>query len=199
MRASKAEAERSRERIIEVASKLFRERGFDGIGVADLMKAAGLTHGGFYRHFTSKEDLMAQATAHALDRGRDALRQWADGDGGKNLSAIAAAYLSVAHRDRPGEGCALAALGADAARHGSPVQETFTAAVRSAVDILASLTPGKTERARRERALVAYAGMVGALVLARAVDDPELSGEVLNAVRTSIAGGNSPAPDSRSE
>lgn len=188
MRVSKAEAEKSRERIIEVASKLFRERGFDGIGVAELMKAAGLTHGGFYRHFTSKEDLMAQATAHALDRAGDALRRWADGDDGKGLSAIAAAYLSAAHRDRPGEGCALAALGAEAARHGSPVRQTFTEAVRSGLNILTSLAPGKTERAKRERALVAYASMVGALVLARAVDDPELSGEVLNAVRTSIAG-----------
>lgn len=193
MRVSRAEAEKSRERIIEVASKLFREHGFDGIGVADLMKAAGLTHGAFYRHFASKEDLMAQATAHALGRGRDALRKWADGDDGNGLSAVAAAYLSAAHRDRPSEGCALAALGAEAARHGSPVQHTCTEAVRSAVEMLAGLTPGKTERAKRERALVAYASMVGGLVLARAVDDPELSGTILDAVRASIAADRPPA------
>jgi len=198
MRVSKAEAEKSRERIIEVASKLFREHGFEGVGVADLMKAAGLTHGGFYRHFASKEDLMAQATAHALDRGRDTLRKWAEGGDEKGLAAVAAAYLSVAHRDRLGEGCALAALGADAARHDSPLRQTFTDAVCSAATVLTSLASGKTERAKRERALAAYASMVGGLVLARAVDDPDLSADVLDAVRKSIARDNS-SGDKRSE
>src|SRR2546428_10500465 len=109
MRVSRAEAEQNRERIIEVAGRLFRERGFDGIGVADLMKAAGLTHGGFYRHFASKEDLMAQACARALEGSLDAMRQVTAHDSGHALSAVASAYLSPEHRDGPGEGCALAA------------------------------------------------------------------------------------------
>lgn len=187
MRVSRVEAAQNRERIIEVAARLFRERGFDGIGVADLMKSAGLTHGGFYGHFASKEDLMAQACARALEGSLDTVKQRAERDGGDSLSAVAAAYLSPAHRDRPGEGCALAALGAEAARHGSPVRSAFTRGVRSAVDMLTRLVPGRSGRAKRERALVTYASMVGALVLARAVDDAELSEEVLQSVLASIA------------
>jgi len=192
MRVSRVEAAQNRERIIEVAAKLFRERGFDGIGVVDLMKSAGLTHGGFYGHFASKEDLMAQACARALEGSLDALHQVAERGGGNALSAVASAYLSPAHRDRPGEGCVLAALGAEAARHGSPVRSAFTRGVRSALDMLTRLVPGTSERVKRERALATYASMIGALVLARAVDDPELSEEVLQSVLASIAHTDSP-------
>lgn len=187
MRVSRAEAAQNRERIIEVAAKQFREHGFDGIGVAELMKFAGLTHGGFYGHFASKEDLMAQACARALEGSLDAMRQVAERDGGNALSVIASAYLSPSHRDQPGEGCVLAALGAEAARHGLPVRSAFTQGVRSAVDMLTRLLTGKSKRAKRERALAIYASMVGALVLARAVDDAELSDEVLQSVLASIA------------
>lgn len=193
MRVSRDQAAQNRERIIEVAAKLFRERGFDGIGVADLMKSAGMTHGGFYGHFASKEDLMAQACTRALDGSLEALHQIAERGDENALSAVASAYLSPAHRDRPGEGCVLAALGAEAARHGSPVRSAFTGGVRSALDLLTRLVPGKSKRARRERALATYASMIGALVLARAVDDPELSEEVLQAVLASIAPTDSPA------
>jgi TetR/AcrR family transcriptional repressor of nem operon len=193
MRVSRAEAAQNRERIIEAAARQFREHGFDGIGVAELMKSAGLTHGGFYGHFASKEDLMAQACARALEGSLDAMRQVAERDGGDALSAIASAYLSPSHRDQPGEGCALAALGADAARHGSPVRGAFTQGVRSAVDMLTRLLTGKSKRAKRERALTIYASMVGALVLARAVDDAELSDEVLQSVLASIAHADLPS------
>lgn len=193
MKVSRAEAAQNRERIIEVAAKLFRERGFDGIGVAELMKSAGLTHGGFYGNFSSKEDLMAQACARALGGSLDAMRQLAERDGENALSTVASAYLSPAHRDRPGEGCVLAALGAEAARHGSPVRAAFTQGMRSLVDMLARLVPGKSRRAKREKALVIYASMVGALVLARAIDDAELSEEVLQSVLASIAHTDSPS------
>lgn len=193
MRVSRAEAEQNRDRIIEVAARLFRERGFDGIGVADLMKSAGLTHGGFYGHFASKEDLMAQACARALEGSLDAMRQVAERDGGNALPVIASAYLSSVHRDRPSEGCVLAALGAEAPRHGSPLRAAFTQGVRSMVDMLTRLLTGKSERAKRERALTIYASMVGALVLARAVDDAELSEEVLQSVLASIAHTDSPS------
>jgi TetR/AcrR family transcriptional repressor of nem operon len=193
MKVSRAEAAQNRERIIEVAARLFRERGFDGIGVAELMNFAGLTHGGFYGHFASKEDLMAQACARALEGSLDALHQVAERGGGNALSAVASAYLSPAHRDRPGEGCALAALGAEAARHGSPVRGAFTQGVRSLADRLTRLLPGKSKRAKRERALAIFASMVGALVLARAVDDAELSEEVLQSVLASIAHTDAPS------
>jgi TetR/AcrR family transcriptional repressor of nem operon len=186
MRVSKAEAAQNRERIIAVAGKLFRERGFDGIGVADLMKCAGLTHGGFYGHFASKEDLMAQACARALEGSLSTMHQLAENSGDNALSAIATAYLSPAHRDQMGEGCVLAALGAEAARHGSPVRSAFTQGVRSAVDMLVQLLPGRSAQAKRELALMTYASMIGALVLARAVDNKELSEDVLRSVLASI-------------
>jgi TetR/AcrR family transcriptional repressor of nem operon len=191
MKVSRAEAERNRERIIEVAAKLFRERGFDGIGVADLMKSAGLTHGGFYGHFASKEDLMAEACASAMEDSLEVLQQAAQKGGEKAFSAAASAYLSPAHRDQPDEGCVLAALGAEAARRGSPVRGTFTQGVRSIVNALTQLAPGKSKRRKRERALATVASMVGALVLARAVDDAELSDEVLKSTLTSIIRANS--------
>jgi TetR/AcrR family transcriptional repressor of nem operon len=191
MKVSRAEAAQNRERIIEVAAKLFRERGFDGIGVADLMKSAGLTHGGFYGHFASKEDLMAQACARAMEDSLEVLQQAAQ-QGGKNaFSSVVSAYLTRAHRDQPSEGCVLAALGAEAARGGSPVRGVFTQGVRSMVDALKRVTSGKSKRLKRERALATVAGMVGALVLARAVDDAELSDEVLQSTLTSIVRANS--------
>jgi TetR/AcrR family transcriptional regulator, transcriptional repressor for nem operon len=187
MRVSRTEAAQNRERIIEVAAKLFREHGFDGVGVADLMKSVGLTHGGFYGHFASKEDLMAQACARALEGSLGNLQQAAEHGGQHAFSAVASAYLSPAHRDQPDEGCVLAALGAEAARRGSPVRGAFTQGVRSMVDALTRLAPGKSKRRKREKALATIASMVGALILARAVDDSELSDEVLQSVLTSIS------------
>ncbi|HEX5393489.1 MAG TPA: TetR/AcrR family transcriptional regulator [Rhodocyclaceae bacterium] len=193
MRVSRAEAAQNRERVIEVAAKLFRERGFDGIGVADLMKAAGLTHGGFYGHFESKEDLMAQACSRAVEGSLAALHEVAERDGANALAAIASAYLSPAHRDQTGEGCVMAALGAEAARHGSPVRNAFTQGVRSTIDVLTRLVPGASKRAKRKQAVTTYASMIGALVLARAIDDAELSEEILQSVLASITQINSSA------
>ena len=192
MRVSRAEAAQNRKRIIEVAARLFRERGFDGIGVAELMKSAGLTHGGFYGQFASKEDLMAQACTRALERSLDAFHQVVERGGRNALSAVASAYLSPTHRDRPGEGCALAALGAEAARCRSPVRSAFTQGLLPLIDVLTQLVPGKSKRAKRERALAIFASMVGALVLARVVDDPKLSKEVLQSVLASITQTDSP-------
>ena len=190
MKVSREEAAQNRERIIEVAARLFRERGFDGVGVAELMKNAGLTHGGFYGHFASKEDLMAQACAHAVEGTLDAMRDVVDRDPQHALRTIASAYLSAEHRDRTGEGCALAALGSEAARQGSPLRGAFTQGVRSMVDLITQLLAGTSRRAKRKRALAIYASLVGALVLARAVDDAELSEEVMQSVLASIAHGD---------
>lgn len=189
MKVSKEQMAENRERILDAAAQLFREKGFDGIGVADLMKSAGLTHGGFYGHFASKDELMAQASARALQRLQaawSALAHEAAAHGQEPLAAIEAAYLSPRHRDAPGQGCLLAALGSDTARQGPAVRRAVTEGVRAQVDGLARLVPGRTKAAKRQRALADYASLVGAMVLARAVDDPALSDEILRAAAAAL-------------
>lgn len=186
MKVTREQAAQNRERILETAAQLFRERGFDGVGVADIMKAAGLTHGGFYGHFASKEDLMAQACAHALAKSLDYWDSTIERAKDDPLSAVTRAYLSARHRDQPGQGCVLAALGPDTYRQGAPVRRTFTAGVRSLIELIANLLPGSSPARKRKQAVATFASMVGAIVLARAVDDRELSNEILDAVAASI-------------
>ena len=181
MRVTREQAAQNRDRIVEAAAQLFRERGFDGIGVADLMKEAGLTHGGFYGHFSSKEDLIAEASARALTRSLADWSKIADRASGDPLSALAGAYLTSRHRDNPGAGCLLAALGPDVSRHGAAVRRAVTDYVHATVDLLANLVPRKSRAARRQKAIITYATLVGAMVMARAVDDRALSQEILDA------------------
>lgn len=186
MKVSKEQMAENRDRILDTAAKLFRERGFDGIGVADLMAAAGFTHGGFYGHFASKEDLMAQASARALKKGQASWENFAARTKDQPLATLQASYLSTKHRDQPGAGCLMAALGAEAARQNGPLRQAITEGVRSMADLMARLMPGRSKAARHRKALAAYASMVGALVLARAVDDPALSEEILQATAASL-------------
>lgn len=186
MKVTREQAAQNRDRVLDVAARLFRERGFDGIGVVDLMKSAGLTHGGFYGQFTSKEDLMAQACARA---GQETLRKFqaaADRSPASPLTGVAQMYLSTLHRDQAGNGCLVAALGADAARQGPTLRQAISESVNAVVGLLAGWVPGRTKAARRARALSSYASMVGALVLARAVEDKALSDEILQAVAASM-------------
>ncbi len=187
MKVSREQAAENRERIVQVAAKLFRERGFDGIGVADLMKAAGLTHGGFYGHFASKEDLAAEACGRALD---NSLQKWStevEKAPDEALSNIVNSYLSEAHRDGPGSGCLVAALGSDVGRQAPPIRRVVTEGIHALVEQLMRLVPGKSKSARRRQALSDFAAMVGAVIIARAVDDPELSKDVLQAVASSLS------------
>ena len=188
MKVSREQAARNRERIVETAAQRFRERGFEGIGVADLMKEAGLTHGGFYGHFSSKEDLIAEASDRALMRSLALFTDVAERTRGDPLPAIASAYLTTGHRDKPGEGCLLAALGSDVSRQGPTVRRAVTDHLRAAVDLLAKLVPGKAKTARRQKAISTYATLVGTMVLARAVDDRALSQEILDAGLASVKG-----------
>jgi TetR/AcrR family transcriptional repressor of nem operon len=174
------------ERILDVATRLFRERGIDGIGVADLMKAAGLTHGGFYGHFKSKQDLVAQACARAVTRMRQNWTNVIDQATGDPLEALAATYLTPKHRDGAGRGCPMAALGSEIARQGPPVRRAFTDELRPFLDYLSRNVQGNSNNLRRQKALAAYAGLVGALIVARAVDDPGLSNEILSAVAATM-------------
>lgn len=185
MKVSRAQAEENRERILDNAAQLFRERGFDGIGLNELMQAAGLTRGGFYGHFESKDDLAAQAARRALQSNREAWKQQTD----RSLAAWVKTYLSDAHRDQAGVGCGLVALAGDAARGGPAVKEVFAEGVQSLVAALAPQMPALDDAGRREQALAMLSTLVGALLLSRAVGEPELSRELREAARQSLPAG----------
>jgi TetR/AcrR family transcriptional repressor of nem operon len=186
MKVSRIQEAENHERILDVATRLFRERGIDGIGVADLMKAAGMTHGGFYGHFQSKEDLVAQACARAVAGMR---RNWInviDQATGDPLEALASTYLTAKHRDAAGRGCPMAALGPEVARQGPAARRAITDELRPFLDYLSSVVPGSSSSLRRQRAISTYASLVGALVISRVVDDPTLSNEILDAVAATM-------------
>lgn len=188
MRVSREQAEKNREHVIDTAARLFREKGYSGIGVADLMKAAGLTHGGFYGNFDSKEDLMAAACTRALDESTARWQALLADDPDTALARIVESYLSRAHAAHPGQGCTLVALGSDAARLSDPVRSITTQGVRDQIALLTPLMEGADAAAQRRAAMAAYASMVGALLVARAVNDDALADEVLAAARDTILG-----------
>ena len=176
MRVTREKAAENRARIVETAARLFREKGFDGVGLDAIMKEAGLTHGGFYGHFTSKEDLAAEAVAHALEQSAEVQRRY------MNIADFVSDYLSESHFADRVNGCALAALGGDMARRCEGVRSGATSYLRSQLERLAGFFRG-TAAARRRRAITTLAGIVGALTLARAVEDPVLSEEILSTAR----------------
>jgi TetR/AcrR family transcriptional regulator, transcriptional repressor for nem operon len=193
MRLTRAESERNRKQILETAGRLFRERGFDGVGVDGLMKVAGFTHGGFYNHFASKEELEAEASAAGTAQAKADLVESLSEPSRDAWEGFVRRYLSAEHRGDPADGCTLGALAADAARKGPTVQARFAEAVEGMADALADYlarkpSRGKRARARRERALQMLSELVGALVLARAVAaaDPALSDEILAANRRGL-------------
>jgi TetR/AcrR family transcriptional regulator, transcriptional repressor for nem operon len=178
MRVSRERADAHRQKILDVAGTLFRERGFDGIGVADIMRQAGLTHGGFYGHFASKDDLAAETCA--LIAGKPGWAERLAGSSRPTLRGVVRGYLSRRHRDDPGSGCLFAAVGSDIAHQPGSIRRAFTDGLRSTVAALQQLLEGRSA-AKRQKALATMAGLVGALMLSRAVDDPKLSDEILEA------------------
>ena len=188
MKVSREQFAENRQRILEVAGRLFREKGFDGIGVDGIMQEAGLTHGGFYGHFDSKADLAEEACAVALERSAEQWEAIADGSPGTTLAEIVRSYLSKRHRDDPGGGCVMAALGGEVARRSDGVRTTVTQGVRAQLGILEGVAGGGSKAERREKAIATLSGMVGAMVVARLVNDSSLSDEILT-VATSAFGG----------
>jgi TetR/AcrR family transcriptional repressor of nem operon len=166
-RSSKQDAAKHRQQVIEGASELFRERGIDGVNVGELMGAAGLTHGGFYRHFASKDELAGLAAAHAITAQAETL-----GD----ERAFIEGYLSPEHRDDVAHGCVVSALGPELARANEPVREAFVEAYRAFVDRIGD----------HEQALAKLSTMVGALVISRVTKGDPLSDEVLAAARGAL-------------
>jgi TetR/AcrR family transcriptional repressor of nem operon len=188
MRVSRDQAEKNRQTVINVASQLFREHGFDGIGLKDLMKAAGLTQGAFYKQFESKEDLAAQASKRALE---SVSRRWTaitEANSKDPLGAMIAFYLSMGHREEIMDGCPVVALGSDAARQGSDVKASFEAGIKAYLETLGGMiaeTDGKGPKAKR-KAMAILSTMVGALTLSRAVNDAELGRAFLDAAAKQV-------------
>ncbi len=182
MRVSREQAAENREKIITTAAQLFREKGFDGIGVADLMKAAGLTHGGFYGHFDSKEDLMAQACERAVDELLQAGEARRKESTDTPYVSFLKNYLSLGHRDHRGSGCLMAALGAEAARQNPTVRAAFTQSAKRLLAALVDIIPAANKKKARENAFVTLSMLIGAQTIARAIDDEDVSQEVLAVV-----------------
>jgi TetR/AcrR family transcriptional repressor of nem operon len=189
-RVSKAEAEKNRAAIEQVSSRLFREQGFHGVSVADLMGAAGLTHGGFYGHFESKDALAAIACARAFEESEARWSKRVDDapDRAAALTALVDGYLSARNRNGPGSGCPVAALANDVAREpeGKPVRAVFHEGLENLLEILASVQPGDDDTQRRSTAIAQMATLAGALVLARATQGTPLSNEVLAATKAHL-------------
>jgi TetR/AcrR family transcriptional repressor of nem operon len=181
MRVSKEQAAKNRERILDAASRLMRERGISGVGVDALTEAAGMTHGSLYSQFGSKERLVEEAVAYAIAaKGQEVPEVFA-------LSDYVSEYLSAEHRDEPGSGCPFAALCCEMPRQSGGARERFTAGVRGMIALLSSrMESGLKPRQREEKALATAASLVGALVLARAVNDPKLSDDILRATRNRL-------------
>jgi TetR/AcrR family transcriptional repressor of nem operon len=174
MKVSKEQVRENRLRIVETASELFRERGYDGVGVAELMSAAGLTHGGFYKHFGSKADLLAEAMSCGFT-------QSAEKTEGVSREAFIEYYLSRQHRDDMGKGCVMSALGTDAARQSESIRETFAAGIERQIAILES------QNVTRAELINTIAQLVGALMLSRACPDGSgLADEILEVCRARL-------------
>ncbi len=189
---------RTRQRIVHEAARAFREQGLDGVSIPAVMRQAGLTHGGFYAHFPSKDTLIASSFAEGFGESAERLLL-TQGDGqpaAEALGAIIRAYLSRAHRDMPATGCVVPALSAEVARSSAEVRAGFTTALRDYTHRLARLLPASADRDadRDADALALLAGMAGALQLARAVDDPALSDAILRRARRFYAAAYAATP-----
>ena len=177
MRKSKQETAETRRRIVKAAAAEFRQNGIGGTGLSDLMAAAGLTHGGFYRHFDSKDQIVAEACAAATESA--IARFFSNKSPHSGLKARVAKYLSPAHRDDPSAGCPLAALGSEIARCDEKTRAAATQAFLKLVNVIAAESGKTRPDVARRRALVAAATMIGALTMSRIVPDSELSAGIL--------------------
>jgi TetR/AcrR family transcriptional repressor of nem operon len=178
MKVSREQVREHRKRIMASAGRLFRQRGFDDVTVAEVMKDAGLTHGAFYGYFPSKEALIAEAVGQTLPSAADSAS--------RSAAEFADGYLAVKHRDNRATSCMFSSLGTEAARGSTELRHNMTEAVRRRIDHLRTEAAGDTPQEKRRAAIAAWSAMVGAMVLARLVDDEKLSEEILKATRASL-------------
>jgi TetR/AcrR family transcriptional regulator, transcriptional repressor for nem operon len=189
MRYSKEHKQETHARIVRKASVRLREKGAHGVGVADLMKEAGLTHGGFYAHFNSRDALVIEAFAYAMDRSTARWRKIAEATPPEQrLATIVDSYLSPTHRDDPGHGCAVPALGAEIARESPKTRKAFAAKLEQMIEMVADQIPDLPRKAARKQAASALATMMGTLVLSRVAGSGEFSDEILAAGREAVLG-----------
>jgi TetR/AcrR family transcriptional repressor of nem operon len=187
MRYSKEHKQETHARIVKKASIRLREKGAHGIGVADLMKEAGLTHGGFYAHFDSREALVIEAFAYAMDRSTERWRKMAEQTPPeKRLAAIVESYLTPIHRDDPGHGCAVPTLGAEIARESLKTRKAFSAKLEQMIDMMADQVADVPRKTARKQAMATLATMIGTLVLSRIAGSGEFSDEILGAGRDAV-------------
>jgi TetR/AcrR family transcriptional regulator, transcriptional repressor for nem operon len=199
MRYSREHKQETHARIVKKASVRLREKGAHGIGVADLMKEAGLTHGGFYAHFDSREALVIEAFAYAMDRATERWRKLAEETAAeKRLATIVGSYLTPVHRDDPGHGCAVPTLGAEIARESPKTRKAFAAKLEQMIEMLADQMPNLPRKAARKQATATLATMIGTLVLSRIAGTGEFSDQILGAGReAALAGPAAKKPTSR--
>jgi len=191
MRYSREHKQETHARIVRKASVRLREKGAHGVGVADLMKEAGLTHGGFYAHFDSREALVIEAFAYAMDRSIEHWRKTVEQlPPEKRLSAIVESYLTTIHRDDPGRGCAVPTLGPEIAREGPKARRAFAAKLDQMIDLIADQIPDVPRKAARKQASATLATMIGALVLSRVAGHGEFSEDILSAGREAALSGS---------
>ena len=189
MRYSREHKLETHARIVKRASVRLREKGAHGIGVADLMKDAGLTHGGFYAHFDSREALVIEAFAHAMDRSTERWRKIGEATPpDKRLAMIVDSYLTPVHRDDPGHGCAIPTLGAEIARESPKTRKAFAAKLEQMIDMMADQIPDVSPKAARKQAMSVIATMMGTLVMARVAGTGDFSEEILAAGREAVLG-----------
>jgi TetR/AcrR family transcriptional regulator, transcriptional repressor for nem operon len=187
MRYSREHKLETHARIVKKASVRLREKGAHGIGVADLMKDAGLTHGGFYAHFDSRDALVIEAFNYAMDRATERWRKLAEATPpDRRLATLVASYLTSLHRDDPGHGCAIPALGAEIARESPKTRRAFAAKLEQMIELFAAQIPDLPPKQARRKAMSTIATMMGTLVLARIAGNGEFSDEILGAGRDAV-------------
>ncbi len=209
MGSSQADKAASHDRIVTAASARVRRDGIDAITVADLMRDAGLTHGGFYRHFESVDALIAAAVQSALEDGSRKVEELAEIGGSRALRLIVDAYLSEWHRDNPETGCAVASLPSDVTRANAEARSAYTAQVNKYLDLLGHLSsdqgggpvgpPTEASGPSDDEATLILAAIVGGLALSRAVDDPTLSDQILERTARALRGRLQSGSESRTQ
>jgi TetR/AcrR family transcriptional repressor of nem operon len=194
---SKAQKAKTHERIVKLASKRFREEGLAGIGIAELMKEAGLTVGGFYKHFDSRDDLVAEAVSSAFGGWKRRVEAAESGGAPVSYEKLIDEYLNEAHRDNPGTGCAFSALAPEIARSDKRTRALTSEQVRNDIQLIATLLPGIDKRTARSRAILIFSALVGAMSLARAVSNEALSREILETAGELLKNSASKHPEAR--